>query len=42
MREHGALTDVMPDAWYYAAVTEAPAGHTFTELAGIERWTALA
>lgn len=36
------FTDVTPDAWYYAAVTEASVGHTFTELAGIERWTALA
>jgi len=36
------FADVMPDAWYYADVIEASAGHTFTELAGIERWTALA
>lgn len=36
------FTDVTPGAWYYAAVTEASVGHTFTELAGIERWTALA
>ena len=28
--------------WYYAAVTEASVRHTFTELTGIERWTALA
>ena len=25
-----------------SAVTEASVGHTFTELTGIERWTALA
>ena len=36
------FTDVTPGAWYYAAVTEASVGHTFTELTGIERWTALA
>lgn len=36
------FADVMPDAWYYADVIEASVGHTFTELAGIERWTALA
>ena len=36
------FTDVMPGAWYYAAVTEASVGHTFTELTGIERWTAIA
>lgn len=28
--------------WYYAAVTEASVGHTFTELTGVECWTALA
>lgn len=28
--------------WYYAAVTEASVGHTFSELTGIERWMALA
>ena len=36
------FTDVTPGAWYYAAVTEASVGHTFTELTGIERWPALA
>ena len=36
------FTDVTPGAWYYAAVTEASVGHTFTELTGIERWTAIA
>ena len=36
------FTDVTPGTWYYAAVTEASVGHTFTELTGIERWTALA
>lgn len=36
------FTDVTPGAWYYAAVTGASVGHTFTELTGIERWTALA
>lgn len=36
------FTDVTPGAWCYAAVTEASVGHTFTELTGIERWTALA
>lgn len=36
------FTDVTPGAWYYTAVTEASVGHTFTELTGIERWTALA
>ena len=36
------FTDVTPGTWYYAAVTEATVGHTFTELTGIERWTALA
>ena len=36
------FTDVTPGAWYYAAVTEVSVGHTFTELTGIERWTALA
>ena len=36
------FADVMPDAWYYADVIEASVGHTYTELAGIERWTALA
>lgn len=36
------FADVTLDAWYYADVIEASAGHTFTELAGIERWTALA
>lgn len=36
------FTDVTPGAWYYAAVTEASVGHAFTELTGIERWTALA
>lgn len=36
------FTDVTPGAWYYAAVTEASVGHIFTELTGIERWTALA
>lgn len=36
------FTDGTPGAWYYAAVTEASVGHTFTELTGIERWTALA
>lgn len=36
------FTDVPANAWYYADVIEASAGHTFTELAGIERWTALA
>ena len=36
------FTDVTPGAWYYAAVTEASVDHTFTELTGIERWTALA
>lgn len=36
------FTDVTPGAWYYAAVTETSVGHIFTELTGIERWTALA
>ena len=36
------FTDVTLGAWYYAAVTEVSVGHTFTELTGIERWTALA
>lgn len=36
------FTDVTPGAWYYAAVTEVSVGHTFAELTGIERWTALA
>lgn len=36
------FTDVTPNAWYYADVIEASIGHTYTELAGIERWTALA
>ena len=36
------FTDGTPGAWYYAAVTVASVGHTFTELAGTERWTALA
>lgn len=36
------FTDVTPGAWYYAAVAEASVGHTFTELTGIEHWTALA
>lgn len=36
------FTDVTPGAWYYAAVTGAYVGHIFTELTGIERWTALA
>lgn len=36
------FTDITPGAWYYADVIEAPMGHTYTELAGIERWTALA
>ena len=36
------FTDVTPNAWYYANVIEASVSHTYTELAGIERWTALA
>lgn len=36
------FTDITPGAWYYADVIEASMGHTYTELAGIERWTALA
>lgn len=36
------FTDVPANAWYYADVIEASMGHTYTELAGIERWTALA
>lgn len=36
------FTDIMPGAWYYADVIEASMGHTYAELAGIERWTALA
>ena len=36
------FTDVPANAWYYADVIEASVGHTYTELAGIERWTALA
>lgn len=36
------FTDITPGAWYYADVIEASIGHTYTELAGIERWTALA
>lgn len=36
------FTDITPGAWYYADVIEASVGHTYTELAGIERWTALA
>lgn len=36
------FTDITPGAWYYADVIEASMGHTNTELAGIERWTALA
>lgn len=35
------FTDITPGAWYYADVIEASMGHTYTELAGIERWTAL-
>lgn len=35
------FTDIAPGAWYYADVIEASMGHTYTELAGIERWTAL-
>lgn len=33
--------DITPGAWYYADIIEASMGHTYTELAGIERWTAL-
>ena len=33
------FTDVPANAWYYADVIEASVGHTYTELAGIERWT---
>lgn len=36
------FTDITPGAWYYADVIEASMGHTYAELAGIERWTALA
>ena len=36
------FTDITPGAWYYADVIEASMDHTYTELAGIERWTALA
>ena len=36
------FTDITPGAWYYADVIEASMGHAYTELAGIERWTALA
>lgn len=36
------FTDVTPGAWHCVAVTEVSVGHTFTELTGIERWTALA
>lgn len=36
------FTDVPANAWYYADVIEASVGHTYTELASIERWTALA
>lgn len=36
------FTDVPANAWYYADVIEASVGHTYTELAGIEHWTALA
>lgn len=36
------FTDITPGAWYYADVIEASVAHTYTELAGIERWTALA
>ena len=36
------FTDVPANAWYYADVIEASVGYTYTELAGIERWTALA
>ena len=36
------FTDVTPHAWYYADVMEASIGHSYTELAGVERWTALA
>lgn len=36
------FTDVPANAWYYADVIEASVDHTYTELAGIERWTALA
>lgn len=35
------FTDITPGAWYYADIIEASMGHTYTELAGIERWTAL-
>lgn len=35
------FTDITPGAWYYADVIEALMSHTYTELAGIERWTAL-
>lgn len=36
------FTDITPGAWYYADVIEASMGHTYTELAGIECWTAFA
>lgn len=36
------FVDVVPGAWYYADVIEASTGHVYTELAGMERWTALA
>lgn len=36
------FADVVPGAWYYADVIEASTGHVYTELAGMERWTALA
>ena len=36
------FADITPGAWYYADVIEASVAHTYTELAGIERWTALA
>lgn len=35
------FSDVSTGAWYYAGVMEAAVGHAYTELAGIERWTAL-
>lgn len=35
------FSDVSTGAWYYAGVMEAAVDHTYTELTGIERWTAI-
>lgn len=35
------FADVLPGAWYYGYVIEAAVAHSYTQLSGIERWTAL-